>query len=218
VEKSLRTHKEEQRRREAQQRALELLRREEEGRRRREVGLEAAASAQEVADEEQATEAHMWEEVLLEGELADEDVLLEWDGGSGFGEGGVGRDSVSGTRCTKTAEDVRAGDEGRSERGSGESEADVQPAGTVEPQGGASRQASANHRDHDSEDLDAFDLEPDLEQELLRAEYDMETTAVQVVGPAVRSGTKEQQSACGASQETDYGDLDVSLEDLDSYI
>jgi hypothetical protein len=90
----------------------------------------------------------------------------------------------------------------------------------AEHQYDADGQAAEEARDAADVDMDTFDLEPDLEIELLKAEYDV----AEVMPPApalsgdVHGGLKEEPKAWVASQETDYGDLDVTAEDLDDYL
>jgi hypothetical protein len=67
---------------------------------------------------------------------------------------------------------------------------------------------------------DKFEMEDDLEEELLRVGYDM--VDFQPSPPALSAygagGLEQEPGACVASQETDYGDLDVTVEDLDDYL
>ncbi|KAH8902921.1 hypothetical protein BR93DRAFT_972257 [Coniochaeta sp. PMI_546] len=70
---------------------------------------------------------------------------------------------------------------------------------------------------------DIFELEDDLDEELLAAEYDMvdiQPPPCVLLGPGA-AGFEQEEPGAGAvvaSQETDYGDLDVTVEDLGDYL
>jgi hypothetical protein len=80
--------------------------------------------------------------------------------------------------------------------------------------------AAEEARDAADVDMDTFDLEPDLEIELLKAEYDVADVRppAPVLSGDGHGGLKEEPKTWVASQETDYGDLDVTAEDLDDYL
>lgn len=66
---------------------------------------------------------------------------------------------------------------------------------------------------------DIFELDDDIAEELLAAEYDLVRDSSRPLLPMGHGPTTpaEESRVCAASQETDYGDLDVSFEDLDEY-
>ena len=69
------------------------------------------------------------------------------------------------------------------------------------------------------EELEPFDLDKDLEQELLEAEL---TVDIKVPGHLavrdVQDKLEKEPKTWVASQETDYGDLDVTVEELDDFL
>lgn len=75
-------------------------------------------------------------------------------------------------------------------------------------------------RDAEEDDqADMFDLDDDIAEELLAAEYDSVRGSSPPLLPMGHGSSRpaEELRVCAASQETDYGDLDVSFEDLDEY-
>lgn len=83
----------------------------------------------------------------------------------------------------------------------------------------ADRPESQDARDAAAEQLDPFDLDQDLEQELLDAELtvDIKSPAHLAVGD-IQDKLEKDPKTWVASQETDYGDLDVTVEELDDFL
>lgn len=204
----MRTHREEQRKREAEEWALELRWREEEEQRQR----EAVRRVRELR--------------RRGGSMFEDDAALRAGEGGKCEEERSGRQNGQGEkqsgdlhiRLPRTSEDDPRRDEQVMDRG--EREQDVSPGcSTKHRQHTADRQVSQDPRALADEDLEAFDLDQDLEQALLRAEYDV--AGVRTPVPKLSEHGHEGMRLgprLAASQETDYGDLDVTVEDLDEYL
>ncbi|OIW22743.1 hypothetical protein CONLIGDRAFT_148050 [Coniochaeta ligniaria NRRL 30616] len=196
MEKSMRTHKEELRKREAEQRALELLR-------------------QEIAEDEAEKRALELQQALelLRGGIAEDEACHTEEEDAGDGEEDESdeeKDEV--TRWFEMIEKKLRKQEAE------EYERDVLADWNAEHQYDADRQASQDARD--AADEKAFDLDDDVEEELLATGYALLEVHPPAPVPSEHGtcGLVREQTTCVASQETDYGDLDVTVEDLDDYL
>ncbi|KAB5559514.1 hypothetical protein GE09DRAFT_1220196 [Coniochaeta sp. 2T2.1] len=240
MEKSLRTHKEEQRKREAEQRALKIEE-ERRARQQRALVLEAERKARERHRHEEDLEPY-WEPEYYCADYGTDAVTDETteatddptDDGSEYDSA---EEEGRQQRRTETRDRRReeATERLNERREAAEYERDVLADFNAEHQYDADRQAlqeAANElrreelrreelkaEEPKTEDLkgtvkeDPYDLDADFE-ELLGAEFDL----VDVNPPTCSDHVKKEAKVFMASQETDYGDMDVTLEDLDDFL